>query len=108
MVGACGKCREEERCIHSFYGETRGRGATLKTWLYLGENCKMYLKEVGWEDVGLMDPAQDRVKQRAVVSMVMNLSTQCHFSLDQNHNIALPTKRTSSPTLSRGRSMLGL
>jgi hypothetical protein len=68
----------------------------------------MYLKEVGWEGMDLMDPAQDRVKQQAVVSMVMNLSTQCHFSLDQNRNIALPTKRTSNPTLSRRRSILSL
>jgi len=68
----------------------------------------MYLKEFGWEGVDLVDPAQDRVKQRAVVSMIMNLSTQCYFLLGQNRNIALPTKRTSNPTLSRHRSVLGL
>jgi hypothetical protein len=68
----------------------------------------MYLREVGWEGVDLMDPAQDRVKQRAVVSMIMDLSTQCHFLLGQNRDIALPTKRTSNPTLSRHCGMLGL
>ena len=62
MVGACGECGEEERCIHSFLVETWGIEATWKTWLYVGENCKIYLKEVGWEGVDLMDPAQDRVK----------------------------------------------
>jgi len=37
------------------------------------DNIKMTLQEVGWEDMDLIDLAQDRDRWRALVNAVMNL-----------------------------------
>jgi hypothetical protein len=39
-------------------------------------NSKTALDEVGWEEVGWFDLAQDRDKWRALVNTVMNLRVQ--------------------------------
>jgi hypothetical protein len=37
------------------------------------DNIKMYLREIGWDDMDWIDPAQDRDQWKALVNMVMNL-----------------------------------
>jgi hypothetical protein len=37
------------------------------------DNTKMDLQEVGWRDVGWIDPAQDRDMWRALIKAVMSL-----------------------------------
>jgi hypothetical protein len=36
------------------------------------DNIKMYLREIGWGGVGLIDLAQDRDRWRALVNTVMD------------------------------------
>jgi hypothetical protein len=37
------------------------------------DNIKMYLREIGWDDIDWIDLAQDRDQWRALVNTVMNL-----------------------------------
>jgi hypothetical protein len=37
------------------------------------DNIKMDLREIGWDEMDLIDLAQDRVQWRALVNTVMNL-----------------------------------
>jgi hypothetical protein len=37
------------------------------------DNIKMYLREIGWSDIGWIDLAEDRDQWRALVNTVMNL-----------------------------------
>jgi hypothetical protein len=59
----------QEMCIQDFGGETWRKETTWK----IGDNIKMNLQEVEWEDMDLIDLAQGRGVWRAVVNTAMNL-----------------------------------
>jgi hypothetical protein len=48
----------------------RPLGRSRCRWVY---NIKMYLREIGWDDMDWIDVSQDRDQWRALVSTVMNL-----------------------------------
>jgi hypothetical protein len=57
----------------TFVGRPEGRrplGRPRRRW---GDNIKMDLQDVGWEDVDWIDMALDRGRWRALVIAVMNL-----------------------------------
>jgi hypothetical protein len=45
-------------------------GRPRRRWV---DNIKIYLREIGWDDVDWIDLAQDRDQCRALVNTVMNL-----------------------------------
>ena len=64
MGGACGTCEGEERFVLCFGGGRSPLGLGVDE----GDNIKMDLKRIGWEDVDWTDLAQDRYKWRAVLN----------------------------------------
>jgi hypothetical protein len=44
-----------------------------KTKMWVGDNIKMNLSEIGWGDMDWIDLAQDTEQLRALVKTVMNL-----------------------------------
>ena len=71
--GAYGTYWGETRCLQGFAGELEGKGLLGRPRHKWGDNIKMWLEEVCWEDFDQIDLAYDRVKWRAVVNKVMNL-----------------------------------
>jgi hypothetical protein len=54
-------------------GKPQGKrplGRPIRRWV---DNIKIDLREIGWDGVNWIDPAQDRDKWRALVNTVMNL-----------------------------------
>jgi hypothetical protein len=63
--------REENAYAVSF-GKPEVKGPVEKLRGRWEDNIKMYVKEVGWEDVGWISLFQDRQESRAVVNTAMN------------------------------------
>jgi hypothetical protein len=61
MGGACGTHGRDEKCIQNFGGETHvgkiSLGRPKRRWKDI---ITMYLREIGWEDVGWLHKAQGR------------------------------------------------
>jgi hypothetical protein len=72
MDGACSTLGERRVAYRVLVGKPEGdRPLGRQPWA--GDNVKACLKEIGWDDMGWIDLAQDRHKWWAVVSVVMTL-----------------------------------
>jgi hypothetical protein len=72
-VGHVARMREGRGAYRILVGRPEGRrplGRHRQRW---EDNIKMDLQEVGWDGMDWIDMAQDRVKWRALVNVVMNL-----------------------------------
>jgi hypothetical protein len=72
-VTKTGQIKEDIACMRVTVRETERKkplGRASSKWEI---NIKMDLREIGWEDVNLIDLDQDRNQWRAVVNMIMNL-----------------------------------
>ena len=63
----------EQKCIQGFGRENSKKETTRRCSHRQEDNIEMNLKEAGWRGLDWIDLAQDRVTQRAVLNMVMNL-----------------------------------
>jgi hypothetical protein len=64
---------EERNACRILTGKSEGKrslGRTRRKWV---DNIKMFLRDVGWDGMNLIDVTQDRDKWSALVNMVMNL-----------------------------------
>jgi hypothetical protein len=50
--------------------EERPLGRTRRRWV---DNIRMYVRDIGWDGVDLIDMVQDSEKWRTLVNTVMNL-----------------------------------
>jgi hypothetical protein len=50
--------------------EKRPLGRPMRRWV---NNIKMYLREIGWDNIDWIDLAQNRDQWRALVNTVLNL-----------------------------------
>jgi hypothetical protein len=69
-VARMGKMRNAYRIL---VGKPEGKkplGRPRRRWV---ENIKMDFRDIGWDGVDWIDPAQDRDQWRALVNTVMNL-----------------------------------
>jgi hypothetical protein len=65
-----GKKRNAYRILMRNPEGKRPLGRPRRRWV---DNIKMDLREIGWDDMDLIDLAQDRDQWRALVNVVMNL-----------------------------------
>jgi hypothetical protein len=68
----CSTTWGEEECIQDICGKPERRrplGRPRRVWV---NNIKMHLREVGWDDMDLIDLAQDMDQWRALMNTVMN------------------------------------
>jgi hypothetical protein len=63
----------EERCMHVFGGETRGKETTWKTWCRWTGNIKMNFQGLGHGGLDWIDLARSKDRWRALMDMVMNI-----------------------------------
>jgi hypothetical protein len=73
MVGACSTNGEKRNAYRLLVGKPEGKrplGKTRRRWM---DNIRMYLLELGWDDVDCIGLAQDRNRWRALVNSVLNL-----------------------------------
>jgi len=68
-VGVCGG---EDKYIQDFVDKICSKEDTWKSRHRYNDNIKIYLKEMGWEDMYWVQLAQDRDMRLAVVNTVMN------------------------------------
>jgi hypothetical protein len=64
---------EKRSAYRIFVGKPEGKrplGRPRRRWV---DNIKMYLREIGWDGMDWIDPAQDRDQWMALVNTVMNL-----------------------------------
>jgi len=74
MGRPCGRNGGKKNAYAVLLGKPEGKGPVEKLKGRWEDNIKMYVKEVGWEDVGWISLFQDRQEWRAVVNTVMNHS----------------------------------
>jgi len=63
---------KDEKCAQNLVGKHEGKkqcGRPRRRW---EENIKMGPREIGWEVVDRMHPAQNRDQRQAIVNTVMN------------------------------------
>jgi hypothetical protein len=73
MGGAYSTHKRGEECVQNFDWETEGKRSLGRPRRRLGDNIRMGLREIGWEDVDWMYLAEDRDQWRALVTTTMNL-----------------------------------
>ena len=73
MSGACSAYWGEERLIQGLGGGPEGRRPLGRPWHRWKDNIKIYLQEVGFWGMDLIELAQDRDRWLALVNAVMNL-----------------------------------
>jgi hypothetical protein len=66
-------CGEKSKACKVFMGKCGGKRPLGRSRHRLKDNIKMYLKEIGWEDVDRINLAEDRDECWAVVHTVTNL-----------------------------------
>jgi hypothetical protein len=71
--GTCGTHGGGERCLQSFGWEDRREETTGKTYAWIGDNIKMYLREIGIDGSNWIQLAQYRVQWRDFVDTIINL-----------------------------------
>jgi hypothetical protein len=60
--------------VHKNYGRKReGKSPHVRTRRRWEDNIKMYLGEIGWEDLYRIHLAQDRNRLRTLINVVLNL-----------------------------------
>jgi hypothetical protein len=72
MGRVCSTNGGEEECIEELVGKPEGKrppGRPRHRWV---NNIKMDLREIGWDGMVWIDPAQDRDQWRALVNTVVN------------------------------------
>jgi hypothetical protein len=72
-AGHVARMREMKNACRILVGKPEGRrplGRPRRRWV---DNIKMDLREIEWDGIDLIDPAQDRDQWRALVNTVMNL-----------------------------------
>jgi hypothetical protein len=62
MGRACSTNEGEEQCIYDINGKARRKELLGKTKMYVVDNIKMDISEIGWNGVDWIDMAQDRDK----------------------------------------------
>jgi hypothetical protein len=65
-----GENRNTYRLLVGMPEGKRPLGRRRRRWV---DNIKMDLREIGWDEVGWIDMAQDRDQWRALVNTVLNL-----------------------------------
>jgi hypothetical protein len=70
-VGACSTYEAEEKCIHGFGREPKGKTSLGRARQIWEDNIKTDINRK--KDSGLIHPAQDRDKFRALVYRITNL-----------------------------------
>jgi hypothetical protein len=73
MGRACSTNKGEEESYTLLVGKTEGKrplGRPRRRWV---DNIRIYLGEVGWDDVDWVGLAQDRNRWRALVNSVLNI-----------------------------------
>ena len=65
-------CGGEDKYIQDFVDKICSKEDTWKSRHRYNDNIKIYLKEMGWEDMYWVQLAQDRDMRLAVVNTVMN------------------------------------
>jgi hypothetical protein len=73
MDRECSTNGEKKNAYRIFVGKLEGKrplGRPRRRWV---DNIKVDLKEIGWDGMDCIDPAQDRDQWRALVNTVMNL-----------------------------------
>jgi hypothetical protein len=73
MGRACSKNGEKRNAYRISVGNPEGKrplGRPRHRWV---DNIKMDLREIGWDGMDWIDPAQDRDQWRALVNAIMNL-----------------------------------
>jgi hypothetical protein len=73
MGGPCSTNEEKKNTYRLLMGKPEGKrplGRPRRRWV---DNIRMYLGEVGWDDVDWIGLAQDRNMWRALVNSVLNL-----------------------------------
>jgi hypothetical protein len=73
MGGSCSTNGEKRNVYRLLVGKPEGKrplGRPRRKWM---DNIRMYLGEVGWDDVDWIGLAQDRSRWRALVDSVLNL-----------------------------------
>jgi hypothetical protein len=70
----------------------RPLGIPRRRWV---DNIKMDLRDIKWDDMGWIDPAQDRDQWRALMNTVMNLRV---LTADIPHSSRLPNCPRDSGT----------
>jgi hypothetical protein len=69
-VTQIGKNRNSYRILVGKPERKRPLGRPRRRWV---DNIKMNFREIGWDGVDWIDPAQDRDHWRALVNTIMNL-----------------------------------
>jgi hypothetical protein len=72
-AGHVARMWEKRNACRILMGKTEGKrqlGRPRRSWV---ENIKIDLREVGWDGIDWIDPAQDRDQWSALVNTVMNL-----------------------------------
>jgi hypothetical protein len=72
MGRACSTNEEKMNAYRILMGNAEGRkplGRPRRRWV---DNIKMALREIGWDEMDLIDLAQDRDQWRALINAVMN------------------------------------
>jgi hypothetical protein len=72
MGRACRTNGRKRNAYRILVGKPEGQ-TIRKTQTQMGDNIKIYLREIGWDDMDWIDLAQDRDRWRALVNTVMNL-----------------------------------
>jgi len=61
----------DEKCIRSFVGKPQGKRSFGKPRRRWEDDIRMYLREIGWEDVGRMHLVQEGNQWRTLVNTVI-------------------------------------
>jgi hypothetical protein len=73
MDRACSTNGEKRNSYRVLVGKQEGKRQLERPRCKWVDNIKMDLREIGWDDMGWIDLAQDRNQWRALVRKVMNL-----------------------------------
>jgi hypothetical protein len=72
-VGHVARMGAKRNTYRILVGKLEGKrplGRPRRGWV---NNIKIHLREIGWDGMDWINPAQDRGQRRALVNMVMNL-----------------------------------
>jgi hypothetical protein len=98
MGRAWSRNARDEECIQDNGGKARRKETTGRPQRRCVDNIKIDVREVGWDDVGWIDLAQDRDQWRALVNTVMKTSgsLKCWDVPEWLHNWQL-LRKVSAP-----------